>query len=45
MDLKSLNQLDEKSKELILKMEKELKSKDKEIANLKNELEYLKKYF
>lgn len=43
------NQLDEKTKELILEMEKELesrdnelKSKDKEIADLKNELAYLK---
>ncbi|ARE86627.1 IS66 family transposase [Clostridium formicaceticum] len=43
------NQLDEKTKELILKMEEELeardneiKSKDKEIADLKNELAYLK---
>lgn len=36
------NQLDEKTKELILKMENELKSKDEEIADLKNELAYLK---
>jgi transposase len=36
------NQLDEKTKELILKMEEELEAKDKEIENLKNELAYLK---
>ena len=36
------NQLDEKTKELILKMEEELESKDQEIATLKNELAYLK---
>ena len=36
------NQLDEKTKLLISKMEKELKSKDKEINDLKNELAYLK---
>lgn len=36
------NQLDEKTKELISKMEEELEAKDKEIANLKNELAYLK---
>lgn len=42
MDLKLDNELDEKTKELISKMEAELESKDKEIANLKNELDYLK---
>ena len=43
------NQFDEKTKELLQRMEEEieardneLKSKDKEIANLKNELEFLK---
>ena len=43
------NQLDEKTKELILGMEEELKiknkeieSKEKEITHLKNELEYLR---
>lgn len=43
------NELDEDTKSLIVKMEKELeskddviKSKDKEINDLKNELEYLK---
>lgn len=36
------NELDENTKSLISKMEKELKSKDKEINDLKNELEYLK---
>src|SRR5690554_3659860 len=48
-DLNLENQLDEKTKELILKMEDELeakdneiKSKDKEIAKLQNELAYLK---
>jgi len=49
MSLNLQNQLDEKTKELILKMEEELeskdteiKSKDQEIAALKNELAYLK---
>lgn len=41
-DLNLENQLDEKTKELILKMEDELEAKDKEIASLKNELAYLK---
>ncbi|MEY8285802.1 IS66 family transposase [Lachnospiraceae bacterium 50-23] len=41
-DLNLENQLDEKTKELILKMEDEIVAKDKEIANLKNELAYLK---
>ncbi|MCT4612425.1 MAG: IS66 family transposase [Clostridia bacterium] len=48
-DLYYKDQLDEKTKNLILKMEEalktrdnEIKSKDKEIANLKNELAYLK---
>lgn len=36
------NELDENTKLLISKMEKELESKNKEINNLKNELEYLK---
>lgn len=36
------NQLDEKTKELILKMEEDIEAKDKEIENLKNELAYLK---
>jgi len=43
--MKSLNlenQLDEKTKKLILMMEEELKAKNNEIASLKNELEYLK---
>ncbi len=48
-ELNLQDQLDEKTKELILKMEEELeardieiKSKDEEIATLKNELAYLK---
>ena len=36
------NELDETTKALIYKMEKELSSKDKEIKDLKNELEFLK---
>ena len=36
------NELDENTKLLISKMEKEIESKDKEINNLKNELDYLK---
>ncbi|MBU3090180.1 IS66 family transposase [Clostridium gasigenes] len=36
------NQLDENTKLLILKMGKEIESKDKEINNFKNELAYLK---
>ena len=49
IDFNIENQLDDKTKELILKMEEELaardneiESKDKEIENLKNELAYLK---
>jgi SMC interacting uncharacterized protein involved in chromosome segregation len=37
------NELDEDTKLLISKMEKELESKDKEINDLKNELDYLKR--
>lgn len=36
------NELDEKTKSLIEKMEKEIASKDQEIHNLKNELEFFK---
>ncbi|GAB2323300.1 IS66 family transposase [Alkalibacterium sp. m-11] len=35
------NQLDDQTKELILKMEKDLEVKDQEIADLKNQLAYL----
>ena len=43
MDILDLeDQLDEKTKLLISKMEKEIKSKDKEIDDLKNELIFLK---
>lgn len=35
-------QLDEKTKEIISKMEKEIESKDNEIRDLKNELAFLK---
>jgi len=42
MSLNLHNQLDEKTKELILKMEEELDAKDQEIVALKNELAYLK---
>ena len=43
MDILDLeNQLDEKTKLLISKMEKEIESKDKEIDDLKNELIFLK---
>ncbi len=41
-ELNLQDQLDEKTKELILKMEEELEAKDQEIATLKNELAYLK---
>lgn len=36
------NELDEDTKSLISNMEKDLESKDKEISDLKNQLEYLK---
>jgi predicted RNase H-like nuclease (RuvC/YqgF family) len=39
------NELDKDTKLLISKMEKELESKDKEINDLKNELDYLKRNY
>ena len=41
-DLNIEEQIDEKTKAIILKMEKDLESKDKEIRELKNELAFLK---